>query len=251
MKTIVAHFIMADNAYDSGYVNNNKDFTWQHKMEKKFKGKPRKPGEVLPEGTYTKSPSEIARLLKMHSKDYKEAMSKLSGYINRSGRNLQGADKERLHSAKDHLRMQYGQPAQPAKTTALAEQPIYALPPGHNKDDGMVNLLKIVPDDREKTGEQDPQMKNIPKLNSASRLKASILNSEQDPAAPRMSSVEEVEGGSTLSENVDETNVAPKKSTADATFDSLDTKFEETHTPTNKAYASASKTLDKALAAFK
>lgn len=265
MRTIVAHFIMADDAYDSNQVNPNKDYTWQKKMTDKYKGKPEKPGDVLPEGTFTKSPSEIAVILKNHAPDYKSAMSHLNSFINRSGRNLEGADKERLHQAKDTVRNAYGKPDPKEKnqtpktpktpttshvTKAIAEQPIYSLPLGHNKDDGMVDLFKVEPDNREKNIEQDPQFmaSTIPKLNAAYRLKASILNTEQDPST-RMSSVEK-NATSTLTENLDETNVAPKESVADATFDSLDGTFEETKTPTNTAYARARVFLSQALKAL-
>lgn len=113
---------------------NDKDYTWQHEMEHDYKGKPRTPGRVLPEDTFTKSPSEIANLLKQHSEDYGQASSKLNSYINRQGRNLQGADKNRLYDAKTHLKNAYGQQNKP-QTNAAAESPIYALPPGHNLDD--------------------------------------------------------------------------------------------------------------------
>jgi len=135
--------------------------------------------------------------------------------------------------------------------TAIAEQPIYSLPTGHNKDDGMVNLLEVKPDLREKRLEQDTEFdKTMPRLNSASRLRASILNSVEDPST-RMSSVEE-DAGSTSVDNLEETNIAPSKKTADATFDSLDVKprFEESHTPSNSAYAKAGSALSKALAVF-
>jgi len=243
---IKAQLIEADQM-DKGYTappNPNKDFTWQKKMENKYKNKPRTPGKVLPEGTFTKSPGEIAQILKNHAPDYKSAQSHLNSYINRSGRNLQGADKERLHQSKEALKNAYG--VQDKKETkAIAEQPIYALPPGHNKDDQAVNLLKVEPDNREKFTEQDPQMKtNLPKLNAARRLKASILNSVQDPNQ-RMSSVEKA--NSTSMDNLDETNIAPEESTADATFDSLDNNFEEVNPVSNRAYATASSILGRAV----
>lgn len=207
---------------------NDKDYTWQHEMTKKYKGKPRTPGKVLPEGTFTKSPSEIANILKMHSEDYGEASRKLNSYINRQGKNLQGADKNRLYDAKEHLKNAYGEQNK-KKTQAIAEQPIYSLPPGHNLDDGQVDLLKVVPDNREKEIENDPQFKAYPKINAAARL-GSVLNSEQDPGTTRMSSVEEA--SSTLTDNLDETNIS-----ADSTSDSLDMFFEESKTPSNTAYA--------------
>jgi hypothetical protein len=89
-------------------------------MNEKYHGKPRKPGSVLPEDTYTKTPSEIARILKMHSKDYGEASSKLSFYHNSQGRNLQGADKERISQARDALKQAYGVQEDKTTTNALA-----------------------------------------------------------------------------------------------------------------------------------
>lgn len=218
---------------------NDKDYTWQTQMNRSYKGKPRKPGRVLPEGTFTKSPSEIAHQLKMHSGDYDEASKKLNGYINRQGRNLQGGDRKRLYDAKEHLKNAYGeQNRDKQKTEALVEQSIYSLPQGHNKDDGMVNLLKTEPDNREKhVFVEDDLMNRIPRSNALARLKASILNSTQD-GGTKMSSVE-ANGGSTSAENLDETNITPKESMADATFDSLDNTFNETKTPTNTAYAKA------------
>lgn len=113
---------------------NNKDMTWQKRMNDSYKGKPRKPGRVLPEGTYSKSPSEIAHILKMHSDDYKQASSKLNSYINRSGRELQGNDRNRLYEAKEALKRAYGVRDDKPKTTGNAWTPFYADPLPRNDD---------------------------------------------------------------------------------------------------------------------
>jgi hypothetical protein len=195
----------SDQAYDTTYVNNDKNFNWQREMEHKYKGKPRTPGRVLPEGTFTKSPSEIAHILKQHSESFAQAMAKLSSYINRSGRDLQGSDKERLYSAKDALRNAYGQPAQPAtpaegntvmtplddntnvgfdetrigEIQGSSEIPIYGLPPGHNMDDAVLDT-GIDSEYQGPPPEQEVPDMAVP-LNAAARLLGSIQNSVQDP----------------------------------------------------------------------
>ena len=197
MKAITR--LLADNAYDENQVNNDKDFNWQRQMTEKYKGKPRTDGRELPEGTFTKSASEIANILKQHSEDYGQAMSKLSSYINRTGRDLQGGDKARLNSAKDALRQAYGEPAEGTKTESgylmnnenatigfdesevgkshleegSAETSIFALPPGHNLDDGYLNTGLDEKPTEQKVG-------SMAKLNAVARLSASILNSVQD-----------------------------------------------------------------------
>lgn len=173
--------------------NNNKNYQWQREMKQGYKGKPQKPGQVLPEGTYTKSASEIAHILKSHSPDYKTAMSKLSSYINSQGKNLQGGDRERLYSAKDSLKQSYGI-QDDKKATAGAGYPLYALPPGHNLDDGVGGGLGLL-DDQEEELRMD-KVKGC-KIRAALRLaaveKASIYNSVQDPSSSTyISSVEEV-----------------------------------------------------------
>ncbi|QBQ74656.1 hypothetical protein BcepSauron_276 [Burkholderia phage BcepSauron] len=86
----------------------DQDKTWQQRMDQQYRGKGRRAGSELPKGTFTESPSEIARQLKQHSEDRGEASSKLNGFINRKGRNLQGADKSRLYDAKKALDDAYG-----------------------------------------------------------------------------------------------------------------------------------------------
>jgi hypothetical protein len=63
-----------------------------------------------------KNPKAIARSLKRsaeHSRrrkssPYRSAMSMLTFYINRGGKNLSKADKKRLERAKDELRHEFG-----------------------------------------------------------------------------------------------------------------------------------------------
>ncbi|MDN3085303.1 DUF3175 domain-containing protein, partial [Enterococcus faecalis] len=86
----------------------DQDRTWQKRMEDSYRGKGRRAGSEIPKGTFTQSPSEIARQLKQHSTDFGEASSKLNGFINRKGRDLQGADKSRLYDAKRALDNAYG-----------------------------------------------------------------------------------------------------------------------------------------------
>lgn len=60
-----------------------------------------------PEGFFNKSAINIAKGLKKDSKDLKQAMSRLSFYINRAGKNLSKDDKNRLENAKDELKKLY------------------------------------------------------------------------------------------------------------------------------------------------
>jgi hypothetical protein len=77
----------------------------------------------LEEGVFSKSdPRAIARSLKRsaehstHRKSapYRSAMSMLTFYINRAGRNLSPEDRRRLEAAKDALRNLYGKAPKPA-----------------------------------------------------------------------------------------------------------------------------------------
>jgi hypothetical protein len=45
------------------------------------------------------------------SDPYRSAMSMLTFYVNRAGKNLPGADRDRLEKAKDELRKAFGKPA--------------------------------------------------------------------------------------------------------------------------------------------
>lgn len=61
-------------------------------------------------------PREIARSLKKSAEEshrrksdpYRSAMSMLTFYINRAGKQLNAADRERLEAAKDELRILFG-----------------------------------------------------------------------------------------------------------------------------------------------
>ena len=65
---------------------------------------------------FSKSPDAIARSLKRsaeHSKRrkagaFQSAMSMLTFYINRAGKNLSSREKDRLQQAKDELREEFG-----------------------------------------------------------------------------------------------------------------------------------------------
>ena len=67
---------------------------------------------------FTRSPKEIARSLmrsarrserRKASSPYRSAMSMLTFYINRAGRNLSASRRRKLEAAKDELREEYGQ----------------------------------------------------------------------------------------------------------------------------------------------
>lgn len=70
----------------------------------------------LESGVFTKDPRGIARSLKRSaerstsrkSDPYRSAMSMLTFYINRAGKQLSKADRTRLEAAKDELRTIYG-----------------------------------------------------------------------------------------------------------------------------------------------
>ncbi|HEX7121841.1 MAG TPA: DUF3175 domain-containing protein [Gemmatimonadaceae bacterium] len=73
----------------------------------------------LEPGVFTKrDPRAIARSLKRSAEQsqrrkadpFRSAMSMLTFYINRAGRNLTGRDRRRLEAAKDELRALYGRP---------------------------------------------------------------------------------------------------------------------------------------------
>ncbi|WP_342361237.1 DUF3175 domain-containing protein [Terrarubrum flagellatum] len=75
----------------------------------------------LEEGVFTKgSPKAIADSLKRsaeHSKrrksnPFRSAMSMLSFYLNRAGKNLTKRQKDRLEAAKDELRRDFGKPTE-------------------------------------------------------------------------------------------------------------------------------------------
>ena len=74
----------------------------------------------LERGVFTlKDPKEIAASLKRSAEaskrrkadPFRSAMSMLVFYINRAGKNLQQADRDRLEKAKDELRKAFGKPS--------------------------------------------------------------------------------------------------------------------------------------------
>src|SRR6266545_3239896 len=75
----------------------------------------------LEHGVFTKSPREIARSLKRSAErsrrrkrdSYRSAMSMLTFYINRAGKQLSKSDRARLERAKDELRRLYGRASRP------------------------------------------------------------------------------------------------------------------------------------------
>jgi hypothetical protein len=70
----------------------------------------------LKEGVFTGTPREIARSLKRSAEcsrrrkaePYRSAMSMLTFYINRAGKNLSDRDLRRLEAAKDEMRAVFG-----------------------------------------------------------------------------------------------------------------------------------------------
>lgn len=72
----------------------------------------------LEPGVFTRDPRGIARSLKRSAEQsrrrkadpFRSAMSMLTFYINRAGRNLAVRDRRRLEAAKDELRALYGRP---------------------------------------------------------------------------------------------------------------------------------------------
>jgi hypothetical protein len=102
-------------AHDEGYVNPNRDMTWQERQDNKYKGKP-KPNNSLPEGTFKEnSPGSIANKLKTKSKDYGQASRRLNNYINRQGKNLHGQERQKLDQSKDALRQAFGEKTRPVE----------------------------------------------------------------------------------------------------------------------------------------
>jgi hypothetical protein len=53
-----------------------------------------------PEGTFTGEPAEVAARLKKASKTYAQAMERLSFYLNRAGKNVDGARGRALKAAR-------------------------------------------------------------------------------------------------------------------------------------------------------
>lgn len=62
----------------------------------------------LPEGLFTKGPSEIAEGLMRNSEDYAQAVRRLNFYKNRAGKNLDATEKNKLEQALELLQQRYG-----------------------------------------------------------------------------------------------------------------------------------------------
>lgn len=82
---------------------------WLDKVEQKQKSSGTSHKEA-PEGLYADgSPAEIANYLKSSSRDFQHAVSRITFYINRSGKNLDQGDRYRLEQAKDAVYRAYGE----------------------------------------------------------------------------------------------------------------------------------------------
>ncbi len=90
---------------------------WSKKAAKKSEER-RSPGEKdMPPGVFTGGPTQIAHALKSHSADFKQAMSRLSFYMNSSGENIDSATRSNLERAKIELYKAYGKEVPKASTT--------------------------------------------------------------------------------------------------------------------------------------
>lgn len=74
---------------------------WSNKVKTKW---------TPPKGLFTKSATQIAKVLHNQSSDLKQAMSRLVFYINRAGSNLGKNDVRRLTLAKIKLRNLFKEP---------------------------------------------------------------------------------------------------------------------------------------------
>jgi len=112
MVKIMVHASFGILKYDEGnrFIMATKKKLWIKKVkETSF-------AMDLPEGIFTRSSNEIARLLKQavlksdrtKGTKFQSAMSMLNYYINRAGKNLHQKDKARLERAKVALRKLFG-----------------------------------------------------------------------------------------------------------------------------------------------
>ena len=86
---------------------------------------------TLEEGVFTrKDPASIARSLKRSAErskrrkadPYRSAMSMLTFYINRAGKNMPASRRRTLERAKDDLRRLYGKSVAPRKSHAMSKR---------------------------------------------------------------------------------------------------------------------------------
>jgi hypothetical protein len=118
MRSIAERILAAKGGIGKPYQPAKpKDMHWQAREQNKRKGKYRYAGgEELPEGVFKGSPSSIAQTLKTKCEDCKQAISRISFYMNSSGKNLSSADRNRLNLAKDAVYRSYGE-VPPAERT--------------------------------------------------------------------------------------------------------------------------------------
>lgn len=75
-------------------------------QEEKWSGKVKESWHP-PEGLFTKSEDEIAKVLHSQSDSLKQASSRLMFFINRAGKNLSDKEKKRLHGVTKILHTLY------------------------------------------------------------------------------------------------------------------------------------------------
>lgn len=95
---------------------------WLDKAERKQAQKPKANQWEPPEGFFKGTPDAIGGGLKQNSEDYAEAARRLSFYINRAGKNLSSADKDRLGRAKDSLKRMYGRDKEDVKARLVSNK---------------------------------------------------------------------------------------------------------------------------------
>ncbi len=76
----------------------------------------------VPTNFYKGTSSAIATWLHKNSDDYPHAIKRITAYINRAGKTLSAADRQRLEAAKDKLRKLYGKSARTAGVEDLAKK---------------------------------------------------------------------------------------------------------------------------------
>lgn len=127
------------------------DKTWVKKMEKhvdqKYQGQ-QKPQSLEDEKIFTLAPGALAsRLRALHPNDFAAAMSSISAYMNRAGKQLLSPDKDRLNKAKQELRKLFGKDApnedQSSKTNSRP-QPSKQGKPANDRPIGSRSTGKIV-----------------------------------------------------------------------------------------------------------
>lgn len=84
------------------FENEEKEDNWSKAVTEHEKFHP-------PEGTFSKNPQEIARIISQNKRaSYQTAMSRLNFFLNRGGENISPDMRARVNKAKDILRKMYG-----------------------------------------------------------------------------------------------------------------------------------------------